>query len=474
MPSFVTHASLMHGWLPLLIQLVTFVVLCAAIGRRSRQWSVGRLPVALAVGVGCAGALYWYITSLGIAGDPAPVRLWIWTALGGFSVAVLILGWRGSRWRRRGLAALAVPLCGLCALLMMNLWVGYFPTAYVAWNKFTVGKVPDEIDRWSVTAMQLKGIRPPRGVVVPVTTSSRESNFAHRAELVYLPPAWFGTNPPPQLPTIMMIGSQLNTPADWLWAGNAKATIDKYAAEHDGNAPVLVFVDATGSFNNDTECVNGSHGNSSVHLTKEVVPYLVSNFGVSPKPENWGVVGWSMGGTCAVQLTARHPNLFSAFVDIAGDLSPNIGTKDQTIARLYGGDAAKWAEFDPSTVMRQYGRYRGISGLFEIPGTAAACNAPGPGVPRDARANPEGQDIAAGTLCEIARQHGIDAEVRALLGLHDWGFANESFADSLPWIAGKIGTPKAGGAPVVPATPSSPGGADPASAAASPHTSPKL
>lgn len=470
MPSFVTHASLMHGWLPFLIQLVTVVVLGCAIGRRSRRWSLRRLPVALAVGVACAGALYWYITSLGIAGDPAPVRLWIWTALGGFAVAVLIVGWQGSRWRRRGLAVLAVPLCALCALLMMNLWVGYFPTAYVAWNKFTVGKVPDEVDRWSVTAMQLKGIRPPRGVVVPVTTSSRESNFAHRAELVYLPPAWFATNPPPQLPTIMMIGSQLNTPADWIWAGNAKATADKYAAEHDGNAPVLVFADATGSFNNDTECVNGSHGNSSVHLTKEVVPYLISNFGVSPNPQHWGIVGWSMGGTCAVQLTARHPNLFSAFVDIAGDLSPNIGTKDQTIARLYGGDAAKWAEFDPSTVMQQHGRYRDVSGLFEIPGTAAACNAPGPGIPRDARANPEGQDIAAGTLCEIAQEHGIDAEVRALLGLHDWGFANESFADALPWIAGKLGAPGAATAPSKPAEPGNPG---PASAAG-PHAAPTL
>lgn len=470
MPSFVTHASLMRGWLPLTIQLLAFVVLCCAVGRRTRQWSVRRLPVSLLVGLACAGALYWYITSLGIAGSPAPAGLWIWTALGGFAAAVLVLGWRGSRWRRRGSAMLAVPLCGLCALLMMNVWVGYFPTAYVAWNKFTVGKVPDEVDRWSVTAMQLKGVRPPRGVVVPVSTSSRESGFAHRAELVYLPPAWFASNPPPQLPTVMMIGSELNTPADWIWAGNAKATIDKYAADHDGKAPVFVFADATGSFNNDTECVNGSHGNSSVHLTKEVVPYLISNFGVSPKPQNWGIVGWSMGGTCAVQLTARHPNVFSAFVDIAGDLSPNIGTKDQTIARLYGGDAAKWAEFDPSTVMRQYGRYHGISGLFEIPGTAAACNAPGPGVPRDARANPEGQDIAAGTLCEIAKQHGINSEVRALLGLHDWGFANESFADSLPWIVGKLGVPGAATAPSAPTGPDTPG----PTTAAGPHTAPTL
>ena len=63
-----------------------------------------------------------------------------------------------------------------------------------------------------------------------------------------------------------------------------------------------------------------------------------STFGVNSA--NWGVLGWSMGGTCAVDLTVMHPELFSTFVDIAGDMGPNAGTKEQTIARIYGGDAA--------------------------------------------------------------------------------------------------------------------------------------
>ena len=195
MTDVVMHASLLHGWLPILIQGLSALALCLAVMTRSWQWQLRRLPVALAVGTAGAGALYWYITSLGIAGDPAPLRLWLWTALCGSAVVIVILGWRGSRWTLRGVSLLAIPMCGLSALLMMNLWVGYFPTPYVAWNKFTVGKVPDEVDRWSVTAMQLKGIRPPRGVVVPVSISNRESSFSHRAELVYLPPAWFASNP---------------------------------------------------------------------------------------------------------------------------------------------------------------------------------------------------------------------------------------------------------------------------------------
>ena len=113
-----------------------------------------------------------------------------------------------------------------------------------------------------------------------------------------------------------------------LRAGNAVNTVDDFAAAHGGNAPVLVFVDSGGGFNNDTECVNGTRGNAADHLT---------NFGVSPDRANWGVVGWSMGGTCAVDLTVMHPDMFSAFEDIAGDLGPNSGTKAQTIASLFGG-----------------------------------------------------------------------------------------------------------------------------------------
>ena len=86
----------------------------------------------------------------------------------------------------------------------------------------------------------------------------------------------------------MMIGGEFNTPADWLRAGNAIKTIDDFAAAHGGNAPVLVFVDSGGAFNNDTECVNGTRGNAADHLTKDVVPFMDSNFGVSAQPRRTG------------------------------------------------------------------------------------------------------------------------------------------------------------------------------------------
>src|SRR6185312_3361760 len=106
----------------------------------------------------------------------------------------------------------------------------------------------------------------------------------------------------------------------------------RLSAEDD--ARVVVFVDSTGKFNNDTECVNGPRGNAADHFTGDVVPYIISEFGVSPDPAHWGITGWSAGGACSVLLTVKYPQLFSAFVDIDGQKGPFAGDKQQTTARL--------------------------------------------------------------------------------------------------------------------------------------------
>ena len=210
------HLSLMHGWIPITIQIVAGIALVAAIGWRNRRWRYMWLPWAALCGVAMTAATYWYIASEGLAGDPAPRGLWIWIGLSGAAAAVLIAGWRGAKWWRRGVAVTALPLCLLCAALALNLWVGYFPTVETAWNQLTAGPLPDQTDQATVTAMQRRHQIPAKGTVVPAQISDGASGFKHRGELVYLPPAWYATNPPPSLPTIMMIGGEFNTPADWV------------------------------------------------------------------------------------------------------------------------------------------------------------------------------------------------------------------------------------------------------------------
>src|SRR5882762_7861886 len=444
----------MHGWIPITAQVVAGLLLIAAIGWRNRRWRLVWLPWAALVGVALAATAYWYIASQGLSDqtNPAPYALWIWIGLCGVAAAVLIAGWRGARWWRRGVSARALPLCVLCSALAMNLWVGYFPTVQTAWNQLTAGPLHDQTDTVTVTTMQKQHAIPRNGTVVPVNIPNTASGFKHRGELVYLPPAWYATNPPPPLPTLMMIGGEFNTPADWLRAGNAIKTVDDFAAAHNGNAPVLVFVDSGGAFNNDTECVDGTRGNAADHLTKDVVPFMETTYGVSRSAAKWGIVGWSMGGTCAVDLTVMHPDLFSTFEDIAGDMGPNSGTKQQTIERLFGGNATQYADFDPATVIGRHGPYSGVSGWFDISGTASttppptavnAANAGGNGLGgSDAAGRTNDQTEAANSLCGLGAANGIECGVIPQTGKHDWPFAAHAFAAALPWLAGQIGTPQ--------------------------------
>ena len=141
MRHYISHLSLIHGWLP---AAATGCGGSLGVGDRlavTALENVG-LPVMLLGGVVLALWAHWYIGSLGVAGDPAPSLLWIWIAATGLAVGVLILGWRGAQWWRRGVSVLAVPMCVLSAALAVNLWVGYFPTVHTAWNQLTAGPCP--------------------------------------------------------------------------------------------------------------------------------------------------------------------------------------------------------------------------------------------------------------------------------------------------------------------------------------------
>ncbi|HUO38965.1 MAG TPA: esterase family protein, partial [Mycobacterium sp.] len=141
--------------------------------------------------------------------------------------------------------------------------------------------------------------------------------------------------------------------------------------------------------------------------------------------------------------------IFSAFVDIAGDAGPNVGTRAHTIATLFGGNAAAYAAFDPTTVIARHRRYSGVYGWFDVPGnphaehrylTRAGLGAVVVGA-HDPVANPQGQDFAANALCSLGSAQGIRCAVVTQPGRHDWPFAVRAFATALPWLAGRLGTP---------------------------------
>lgn len=446
--------SLLAGWLPLVIEVAAVLATLGVLALRPRRWRLVWLPVCVAIGAAAGITACMYTNSEGLASDPSPPVLWVWFGVFGAVSAAAILGWRHASWWLRGLSFLAVPLTLLTFLVTLNQWVGYYSTLQVAWGAITAGPLPNEINPRALAG--LRNSSQTTGKIVAVDIPGNVSGFKHRTEYVYVPPAWFRGVNPPVLPAVMMIAGEFSTAGDWIRSGNALQTIEGYASEHNGVSPIFVFVDSSGAFNNDTECVNGPRGNAADHLTKDVRPYVVDQYNASSDPQKWGVVGFSMGGTCAFDLTVMHPDLFNTFVDIGGDLGPAAGNKDQTIARLFGGNAAMWDEYDPETVMARHGAYRGVAGWIEEsvkPDNARELT-------KDLRPNPQsngrpgygghrewgdnGRVGAAGQLCAAATKVDISCQVHTVTGFHTWQFGARGLIDSFPWLADRLLKAQAG------------------------------
>lgn len=442
--------SLLHGWFPPTVQLVALVAVLVAIGWRTRRWRRLWLPISIAAGVAGGFAAHAVVYDEGWATGPDKAPMLLWACAGGCVTAlcVAVLGWRGAAWWRRGVSVLAIASTLLASGVVLNRWVGYFPTVQVAWAAVNSAPLPQ------VTALgdlpSLRGKPVPQGRIVPISTPGTASGMAHRTEYAYLPPAWFPGATPPKLPVVMMIGGEFATPDDWIRIGHILPALNKYTAAHDGWAPILVFVDTGGSFTNDTECVDGPRDNAASHLTRDVPPYIEKTFGTATSAADWAVAGWSMGGTCAIDLAVMHPTLFGTFVDIAGDIGPNTGDKQQTIARLYGGNAQQWAAYDPRTVMAAHGPYTAMTGLFyAFTPTGPFGKWSGgrlPGTPADEQTFLSGKSSnaikldSASALYAAATKAGIAATLYSSRGNHTWQAASGAFDSALPWLAGHLRT----------------------------------
>jgi S-formylglutathione hydrolase FrmB len=243
------------------------------------------------------------------------------------------------------------------------------------------------------------------------------SGFTSRPGTLYLPPAFFRPSPPP-LPVVVLLGGTPGGPDAWARSG-ALRTVDAYAAQHHGAAPILAFVDQNGSFLGDTECVDGPAGAAETFLTVDVPRYLAGLLHVPLGADRFAVGGFSEGGTCAFELAVRHPETYGTFVDIAGDWAPNLGSATATLDGLYGGDQAAMAAHDPATLLAA-GEFDDLAGWF---------------VAGDSDGAHRG---VAERLAAASRSAGIRTTAEILPGDHTWRFVVSAFRVVFPALAGQL------------------------------------
>jgi S-formylglutathione hydrolase FrmB len=342
-----------------------------------------------------------------------------WWPLRGLLLIVTVLAIGLTLWFARRIGSILLATALVAGLVLANLAAAanaYYET-YPTVRALLAGTP-------STTAFGEPAAAPPQGQVVPVSIPGRRSGFAARQAFVHLPPAWFA-EPRPALPVVVLLHDTPGSPRDWLDDGAAARTADAWAAEHGGVAPVLVLPDVTGEDGAARGCVDSPLGNVETYLTVDVPEMVQAQFSTVPPGQGWAVAGNGAGGACATTLALRNPELFGTFGNFGGLGGPRLGpTNAETttaVDQLFDSSPERFAEHEPAELLSAR-RYPGSGAWFQVgsddtePLTAAAQLAP--------------LAAAAGADTCLVVRPGTGPEPAT------WSAA---FADSLPWMAGRLG-----------------------------------
>jgi S-formylglutathione hydrolase FrmB len=357
------------------LALASLVLVPVVVVRRSARWWLTRVLPIVAIAVVFEGVLAWYLrVSATITDHYPPSFLW-WIGIALVTAGTAVAGWRRAAPSRRVVALLAVPVSVATAFVLINSHYGYWPQLGDLLGHPVTGQVSADVLRRELADGSRAGhehshgvghgqvalgpdLRRDVGQYAVIDIPATVSHFRHRNGGVYLPPAYFSPARD-TLPVIIMLAGTPSGPSTLATAGGALTTANAYAADHDGVAPVILFPDANGSWTGDTECVNGPRGAAETYLTVDVVHFAEHVLHVTDDPQRWAILGFSEGGTCALDLSLRHPKELPTFVDLAGDGKPNV--VGSTLRGLYGGKVLAEIEHEPQWLMAKH-RYPDLVG----------------------------------------------------------------------------------------------------------------
>jgi len=352
------------------------VVVLFLLARRPPQWLV-LAASALAAGAAAGALTLWIIEKpVDMFGTPLgwSTRWWV---IGCFAALGLALAnARRSTLRRKVSALLGVVVILATTVLGINAAYGLNPTVGSLLGIATVRPLhlPALLSpggqsltaatdastplwkRWNAPAgMAAKGTI--GTAVIPGTVSG----FTARPAGIYLPPAAL-TAHPPKLPLVVLLMGQPGNPDP----GAIAVILDRYAAAHQGLAPIVVVADQLGDPTIDTLCLDTPrYGNVETYVNTDVVAWARANLNILTDRAHWTVVGYSHGGQCAISFAAKHPDLWGNVLDISGEEYPGADHAARTLTEVFGGSQTAYDAQKPSIILA-HNNYPDTTAIFTV------------------------------------------------------------------------------------------------------------
>ena len=314
---------------------------------------------------------------------------------------------------------LVITFCMIDMFDTIGTLVGYTP--YASLGSIEVHKAAMSVSDWHSKAR--KGSlpsMPSQGKVLTVDIPNAKSNFTARKAMIYLPPAALSDRPP-ALPVMELLAGQPGSPSRLIDAGNIAATMNAYAAKHDGLAPIVLVPDQNGEATHNSLCADTTQGNAETYLTTDVVNWAKKMLPVAKSARMWAMGGFSQGGTCTTQLVPRHPDIYGAMLPVDGELKPTNGSVGKMVQEYFAGDRKAYDE--------------------QVPVNAIAAT----GTPEQALFTGAGERDKESisnmrTIADAARKAGMEVTELIVTGTgHDWHAVQAVWRPGLDWFGERTG-----------------------------------
>ncbi|MFJ2743506.1 alpha/beta hydrolase [Streptomyces sp. NPDC087440] len=265
--------------------------------------------------------------------------IWLWPRLSGRT-------WRSVLGRIGMMLATQLALFAAIGLAANKSFLFYGSWADLFGQEDQMGVVVDhasgggskEAQLIGTQAMDVPGGNKPAvgGQIQEVRIEGRASKIVSPA-YVYLPPEYFQPEfKKKQFPATVVLTGYPGIAMNLIKGLRYPQTALMQARAGKAQPMIMVLMRPTVAPPRDTNCVDIPGGpQTETFFAKDLPQAISASYRVGTKPQNWGFMGNSTGGYCALKIAMAHPDRFAAGAGLSPDYK---AADDPTTGDLFGGD----------------------------------------------------------------------------------------------------------------------------------------